>query len=265
MSRRRPLHPDTTDDELTEEVGPAAVSPVAPVKCEVPYNPLAWLAIPFHLSVSIFYALLILHGDDVLSKGKHIIDPEGKIPAFGGRFKYLSHINVCVQLVFFAAQLLTDLSPTFFRRSLQRFTDFIFTGIAFPLATLVVVLFWGLYLIDRELVFPVVLDKVVPVYLNHFWHSFVLLWCVCEMYLFHHRFPSTQMAAINAFLIGFGYISWIMYIYSQTNWWAYPILNVLPPYAMALFFGSGMFACLGFFFLGRWLMYMIWGVVTYFD
>ena len=31
----------------------------------------------------------------------------------------------------------------------------------------VVVTFWGLYAVDRELVFPKHLDKIVPMWLNH--------------------------------------------------------------------------------------------------
>lgn len=264
MSRRRPLHQEKAEEELTD-AGPVITEPTVSrvsSKCEVPHNPLAWLAIPFHLTMVIFYALLIQHGGEVLNNGRAVIDPQGKIPAFGGRAKYLSHINVCVQFFFFAVQLLTDLSPTFFKRTLQKFSDFVFTGIAFPLAAFVVATFWGLYAIDRNLVYPEVLDKVVPSYLNHFWHSSVLLWGIFEMYLFHHRFPSTAVAAVNAFVYGAGYIAWVVYIYIQTEWWVYPFMDVLPPFAMAMFFGTCMFFCLSLFLFGKWLMFRIWGVVN---
>lgn len=267
MSRRRPLHQEEVEEEVDidrREAEPIESSRVPSKSDVVPHNPLAWLSIPFHLGMAIFYALLIQHGSEVMSNGKPIFDPEGKVPDFGGRYKYLSHINVCLQFFFFAIQLLTDLSPTFFKRTLQKFSDFVFTGIAFPVTALVVTMFWGLYAVDRNLVYPEVLDKVVPAYLNHFWHTTPLMWAVFEMYLFHHRFPSTAVAAVNAFLIGVVYIGWIMYIYMQTKWWVYPVMKVLSvsPVAMTLFFGISMFICLGLFFFGKLLMFIIWGVVT---
>lgn len=264
MSRRRPLHPEKDEVNFTWKA-PEQKAPPVVSKCEIPHNPLAWLAIPFHLGMTLFYALLILHGSDVLARGKGVIDPEGKVPEFGGRFKYLSHINVCVQLFFFATQLLTDLSPAFFKRYLQKFSDFVFTGIAFPLSAFVAITFWGLYAVDRELVYPAVLDKAVPLYLNHFWHSTIILWAVFEMYLFHHRFPSTPLAAVNAFIYGTLYIGWVACIYLQTNWWVYPFMAVLPPPILAIFFAVCMFFCFGLFLLEKQLMMRIWGVVTYLE
>jgi hypothetical protein len=38
----------------------------------------------------------------------------------------------------------------------------------------VATMFWAIYSIDRELVFPVSLDKYFPVYVNHILHTTVL-------------------------------------------------------------------------------------------
>lgn len=270
MSRRRPLHQSQQEDEdlsdgreEKKEGGPSE-QPYKPssVTATTPHNPLAWLALPFHLTMVIYYVLLLQHGSEVMHKGKDVFDPQGKIPSFGGRFKYLTHICQWVQLFFFALQLVTDLSPAYFKKRLQMVSDFFFTGFAFPLSAFVTFTFWGIYAINRELVYPAVLDQVVPTYLNHFWHTTIVVWGVFEMYLFHHCFPSLALAAINAFIYGSLYIGWVMCIYLQTGWWVYPVLSVLPPFLMAVFFASSMFFSLGLFVVGRWLHSVIWGVVV---
>lgn len=229
-------------------------------------NYMEWLGIPWHLVMVVFYSLLIYHGFNLMRENAHILDPEGKIPSFGGRFKYLTHINQWVQLIFFSAQLLTDLVPkSKFKSTLQKFSDLIFTTIAFPMAAVVVVTFWGIYAVDRSLVFPEVFDLFVPLYLNHLWHTTVILWVLCEIYFVHHCFPTTGTAAASVFVYGSAYIAWLVYIFASTGWWAYPFLKVLPIYGMALFFGSSLFLTLGLHLMGKWISYVCWGKITYMD
>lgn len=44
-----------------------------------------------------------------------------------------------------------------------------------PNSIFVVAIFWTLYYVDRELLFPMELDKYVPSYVNHISHTLVLL------------------------------------------------------------------------------------------
>ena len=57
------------------------------------------------------------------------------------------------------------------RGTLVRAEDFFFASLSFPIGMFVGLAFWGLYAIDRELVFPLALDKIVPVWVNHALHT----------------------------------------------------------------------------------------------
>ena len=269
-TKRRPLHPNDNDErdgefeqvETFESVGPPPAcdndDKQQPVK-----NPLEWLVLPWHLSMVLLYSLLLYHSFNILHGTEHIYDPKGLMPKLGGRFKFLSHINLCIQLLFFSIQLLADLIPVSHRKPFQKFSDVFFTCIAFPLAAIVTIVFWGFWAVDRELIYPEVYDKVVPAYVNHLWHTAILIWVLFEVYLFHHHFPSPGTAAACVFVYGTAYMCWLVYIYIQTNYWCYGFLEHLPPVGMALFFSSCLFFGLGLHFFGKCIAHHRWGVTTH--
>ena len=264
----KPSEENDVDADLdsTEELKPLAAPEVVVEEKAGPFNPLAWLALPWHLAMVVFYCLLLRMGANLMGKEfGEALDPEGKIPSFGGRFKFLTHINEWVQLGFFAIQLLADLSPGPFKKRLQRLADLVFTTMAFPLAIFVTISFWGIYALDRRLIYPEIFDKLVPWYVNHFWHTTILLWVLCEVYLHHHHFPSTAWAAASVFIYGSAYNVWVVYLYITTGWWCYPFMKFLPPYVMALFFAGCMFMCLGLYLLGKSVAKVRWGRTTHLE
>ena len=225
-----------------------------------PANPIAWLAPLFHLSMVIFYTLLLYYGITLMSENAKIIDPTGHIPAYGGRFKFLTHITQWVQLFYFSIQFVTDILPkSQFRRIATKYVDILFAAIAFPLAWFVVISFWGIYAYDRQLVYPEAFDKVVPQWLNHFWHTTVGIFVLFETLLVFHRYPRSGLAASIVFIYDVAYIAWIGWIYGQTNFWVYPIFAVLPPPFLLLFFASSMFFTFGLFLAGKRVSSLRWG------
>lgn len=52
---------------------------------------------------------------------------------------------------------------------------FLFSMFAFPCGLGVFTIFWTLWNIDRELVFPAVIDTVLPPWVNYSLHGFILL------------------------------------------------------------------------------------------
>lgn len=94
--------------------------------------------------------------------------------------------------------------------------------------TVVTALFWGLYAIDRELIFPKRLDAIYPPMLNHVQHTTILVFAVAELLL--QRPPRRSLMRERAALltVNVAYIAWIVYLYQTTGVWVYPILAVLP-------------------------------------
>ena len=268
MSRRRQLHPEPElleSDENEPSLDLQEVEEKTP-KVENSKNLMTWLGVAWHFLMVVFYSLLLYHGGKLMNGRVLIPDPKGLIPAMGGRLKFLTHINEWIQLVFFSVQFLTDIiSNAQLKKRLQKASDFIFTTLALPTAAIIVTTFWGIYAIDRNLIYPEILDRIIPPYMNHFWHTTIILWVLCEIYFVHHHFPTTATVAASLFMFGGLYIAWIVYIFIHTGRWAYPFMILFPHYGIVLFFGSSLLLTLGLHMVGKWVSYIRWGKITYMD
>ena len=74
-----------------------------------------------------------------------------------GQWKYLTHMNVAIQTGLFALSALDDILEVINpdnRKIIKIIKDFVFSTIGFPVGVFVSISFWGLYAIDRDLVFP---------------------------------------------------------------------------------------------------------------
>ena len=200
-----------------------------------------WLTISYHLVMIVFYGWLIHRVYHLNIDNHHILDPESKIPNYGGRTKFLTYNNEFVQLMFFTIQLLADLIPM--KTCLQRSSDILFTTTALPLATFVTIAFWVLYVIDRDYVYPETWDQVIPFYINDFQHTTPPFLVLGEIFLVHHHFPSNFCAAVIViFGIDILYVSWVVHVFFVTEWWCYPFMKLMydimsqSPFAVAIFF-----------------------------
>lgn len=120
-------------------------------------------------------------------------------------------------------------------------------------------MFWSLYLVDRSLVFPTVMDSFYPWWLNHVLHTNVFVLIVVEMFLSHHQYPSNRLhglAGLGAF-IGY-YFAILLSVKYFADAWVYPILDVLDFHQrFGLFTISGLnLVC--FYFLGEKVNNLIW-------
>ncbi|XP_032999806.1 androgen-induced gene 1 protein isoform X2 [Lacerta agilis] len=97
---------------------------------------------------------------------------------YGGSWKFLTFINLVIQAVFFGICVLTDLSSLLTKgndsqeqerqlRKLISLRDWMMAVLAFPIGVFVVTMFWSIYIYDRELVYPKLLDNFIPPWLNH--------------------------------------------------------------------------------------------------
>lgn len=110
---------------------------------------------------------------------------------------------------------------------IRRVRDYIFGTFAFPLAFDVGIMFWLLYSIDRELVFPKGLDAFFPWWLNNFVHTNIMAFILLEMIIVHHNYPCRflGLAGLGVFMVA--YLGWVHVVYFKANVWVYPVLAVL--------------------------------------
>jgi len=213
----------------------------------------------FHGVLTSFYIWVFAYSFRIISEGQSVLDAEGKIPKYGGGFKYLTHINQWLHLIFFTLQFLTDLLPeTLLKSKLKYVLSLFFSLLIIPTTFTVTFFFWVIYSIDRRLVYPEVFDLVVPPHLNHFWHTTILLWVFLEIVVCDHVFPSNGTAVVVNFFLNLSYISWTVWIFLKTGFWVYGIFEVLSPPLLALFWAGSMFISFGFFLVGKSLSNLRW-------
>ncbi|XP_061667888.1 androgen-induced gene 1 protein isoform X2 [Syngnathoides biaculeatus] len=188
---------------------------------------------------------------------------------YGGSWKFLTFIDLVIQAVFFAVCVLIDVSSLLTKagenreqerqlRKLIGLRDWMMAVLAFPVGAFVVFTFWSLYLYDRELVYPKLLDNFIPQWLNHGMHTTVLPFIIIEMRTTHHRYPSRPCGLAAVCCFGVGYILWTCWVQQVTGMWVYPVLERITPLARVVFFCVLTAVICVFYLLGEILNSYIW-------
>lgn len=211
-----------------------------------------------HFSIFIFYVAVIAY--DVFVLTPDMVEKTGKPHTYGGRFKYLTFWDILVQCVFFGLSAFTDVLAKRRKDKLERFTDFFFTTLALPLGMFVFVSFWGLYAIDRELIYPKALDSIIPQWLNHAWHTTILPLLFLDSLVVKHRFPNKKTGVFT--LAGFGciYQAWLFWIKYAADIWVYPVFAVLNAWQIALFLLLNNMVMAAMYLVGETAHTLLWGI-----
>ncbi|KAG8224388.1 hypothetical protein J437_LFUL016391 [Ladona fulva] len=182
---------------------------------------------------------------------------------FGGKLKFLTIWNMIVQTLYFFICVANDVfgsnetNPK--KKPLLRvIKDYLLVSIAFPVSMFVCLTFWGLWFIDRELVFPRALDAYFPTWLNHVMHTNIVIFTLLDMFFCFRQYPSRVKGITGLLLFMAGYLAWTFFIYFKSEMWVYPILNILSWEQRGLFFGMSLLIVVGLYFLGESLNGFIW-------
>ena len=183
---------------------------------------------------------------------------------FAGRWKFLTWWNFCLHTAFYGLSIINDLFGTNFpsgegsRSSLQEFRDLFFVSLVCPLGIFVQVVFWGLYFVDRELVFPTYLDDVVPSWHNHLYHTVLIPFLMLQMFLFYHRYPRRRSGLSVTTILAILYTVWVFVIAFKSDIWVYGILEVLNWPLRVTFMTVNIVLILGFYMIGEYVNDAIW-------
>ncbi|XP_068135610.1 androgen-induced gene 1 protein isoform X1 [Hyperolius riggenbachi] len=188
---------------------------------------------------------------------------------YGGSWKFLTFIDLVIQAVFFGICVLSDVSCLLTKGSdsleqerqlkkLISLRDWMMAVLAFPVGVFVVTMFWALYIYDRELVYPKLLDNFIPPWLNHGMHTTVLPFILTEMRTAHHQYPSRKcgLTIISCFTVS--YILWVCWVHHVTGIWVYPLLEYISPAAKIFFFFLVTLIINAYYILGEKLNSYIW-------
>ncbi|KAG0710304.1 Androgen-induced 1 protein [Chionoecetes opilio] len=221
--------------------------------------------------VQIFHALCFL----VYSFGLYFDHYKVAIPSetghhvmtyqvIGGRWKYLTYINLVLQCVFFGVCFLNDFlgSETLVanrRSALQKVRDGVVATVVVPLGVFVPLVFWGLYAVDRNLIFPASMDAWFPTWLNHLMHTLPLFAALLEIVTVNHVYPRGRNLYFPIVVISAIYVAWICFIAYHAGMWVYPVFEVLDFKSRAAFMACLIPPNLLFVFLGQKLHMTVWG------
>lgn len=120
------------------------------------------------------------------------------------------------------------------------------------------VTFWGLMAIDRELVFPKVLDEFFPTWLNHLMHTNIMIFIFLEMFLTYRPYPKRKRGILGMTLFLVTYLIWMHVIYFYSGLWVYPILQVLNWPLRIVFYLVSLVVGIGFYMLGEFSNNKLW-------
>ncbi|XP_016094197.1 androgen dependent TFPI regulating protein 1 isoform X2 [Sinocyclocheilus grahami] len=146
-----------------------------------------------------------------------ISDRHPGVRSYGGRWKYLTFINL-----------------------------FVFIS------------FWTLYTYDRELVYPKLLDEIIPIWLNHAMHTVIMPLLLLQMFLQNHRYPSRTKGIFSLALFAALYLSWVLWVHHASGIWVYPIMAHLSPVGLCVFLGGASLFMAPLYLLGEKLSLMMW-------
>lgn len=111
---------------------------------------------------------------------------------------------------------------------------------------------------DRELIFPKVLDSFFPDWLNHVMHTNILIFIVIEMCVSFREYPTRRNGYLGLSVFMALYLKWIHIIYYMSGVWVYPVLEVLALPLRICFF-AGVFAFSLFLYrIGEFFNELIW-------
>lgn len=199
----------------------------------------------------------------------HYISPEredlqkSKIFVNGGRWKYLTLLSLLLQTIFYGVACLEDVLNRIKEKKdikfLTAFRDLLFTTLVFPISTFVFLTFWMLFLYDRELIFPKALDAFFPLWLNHAMHTSIFPFSLVEIILRPHCYPSKKKGLTLLAVASLAYIGRVLWIYSETSTWVYPVFAKLNPVGLAAFFSLSYIFAVGIYLFGEKLNHWKWG------
>ncbi|CAL4131304.1 unnamed protein product [Meganyctiphanes norvegica] len=178
-------------------------------------------------------------------------------------FKFLTFWDMLIQSIYFSLAFLNDVvgSSTISRRKqsrLQRIRDFFFSSIVFTCAAIVTICFWGLYAVDRNLIFPESLDTWFPSWVNHNIHTAPLFGVLLEMWLVPHSYPKRSKGLIAVCSFGASYLGFLLYTTWASGMWTYPVLEKLTMWWRVSFLACAYAGVCFFYICGEYLNQFIW-------
>ncbi|XP_013177351.1 PREDICTED: androgen-dependent TFPI-regulating protein-like isoform X3 [Papilio xuthus] len=155
---------------------------------------------------------------------------------------YMTHWNMAFQTLFLLLSLVHDVLEWLDKQDcrlaarLRYWRDVVFSGLVVPFTLFVSSMFWCVYAVDRELVFPRAYDDVVPWWFNHCVHTNISVVVLIETLLQARRRPrdfKTEIIAVTVVDVAYAIVYYAIYFF--THRWLYKVFGVMTWWQVCLY------------------------------
>ncbi|CAG9794143.1 unnamed protein product [Diatraea saccharalis] len=206
------------------------------------FSKMVWIRFPIHFHVFVMYIYAQYYGFIIIlpimiNHPSEIIGGIG-IKALGWKTVWVATF----QTVFIFLALTYDILEWMNKQDTERakkimyWRDVLYNGLVVPFTLFVTSLFWTVYAIDRELVYPEVFDSVVPWWFNHCVHTNIAIVVLIETLLTPRRQPTNKSLELKlTTFTSFGYAAIYYSIYYFTGRWLYNVFGIMTWWQVSLF------------------------------
>eukprot|EP00118_Oscarella_pearsei_P002496 m.10713 g.10713 ORF g.10713 m.10713 type:complete len:232 (+) comp22586_c0_seq2:266-961(+) len=162
-------------------------------------------------------------------------------PCFLCRLRYLTVWSTVSQHVYFLIALFCDLfytsdtSKEGNRPLLLSLRDFVFTTATCSFGLFIPPVFWTLYSINRDNVYPKFFDGLVPAWMHHAAHTFICILVALEILLVNHKFANVKVSVMRSLLLSATYGIFAFWLRHTDGHFPYGILEKMTDPQVVLF------------------------------
>ncbi|CAH0550262.1 unnamed protein product [Brassicogethes aeneus] len=163
--------------------------------------------------------------------------------------KYFTGWNLGLQFLYFTLAFTLDLMKHWKlhpNKKLVKFKGYMFTNLVFPCSAFVCCMFWTVYTINREYVFPEIFDHYIPAWFNHSVHTNILIFILLEIFMVNHYMASFKSAFYSLLGLSLLYNIVFFHNYFEHGKWLYILFNIFSWTEIILFVNFNFLACLVF-------------------
>lgn len=142
---------------------------------------------------------------------------------------------------------------------LSRLLNLAYVNVAFPIGALVVIVFWGVFAIDRNLIYPETIAAIIPEWRNQIVHTLPIFSCLVDnFFVRRHYSESFLVGFFPTLLVSAAYGVWVMIIAQVGGFWVYPFMSVMSNQARVAFFAGAAVFIAFLYKLGEWTNALMW-------
>lgn len=145
---------------------------------------------------------------------------------------YLTVWNIAFQMSYFSLAFACDFLTVTGRehlisKNIRQFRHTFFSSLIFPIAGLIFTVFWPVFILNRELLFPEFIDKIFSFKSNFIMHFCILPAAIWELVFLPRPVPKTHRYNISIIVALFiVYNTVVIYTHHQRGLFPYPIFTM---------------------------------------